>query len=76
GCMLDGKLYPFGEIERTENCLRCSCSRTEMHCCSLYHTPVRYDKNACRVFFNKKRCDYDVVQISDPSKECSSYSRV
>ncbi|KFO86884.1 Beta-microseminoprotein, partial [Buceros rhinoceros silvestris] len=75
GCMLHGKLYPFGEIERTKNCLRCSCSRTEMHCCSLYHTPVQYDKNTCKVIFNKERCDYDVVPI-DPSKECSFYSRV
>ncbi|KAF1408400.1 Beta-microseminoprotein, partial [Spheniscus humboldti] len=76
GCILDGKLYPFGEIARTDNCFRCSCSREAMRCCSLFHTPTRYDKENCKVIFNKKSCDYDVVQKSDPSKECIVYSRV
>ncbi|XP_010171067.2 beta-microseminoprotein [Antrostomus carolinensis] len=76
GCILDGKLYPFGEIARTENCLRCSCSQNEMRCCSLFHTPVAYDKENCKVVFNKESCDYDVVQKSDPSKQCHVYSRV
>ncbi|XP_021255475.1 beta-microseminoprotein-like isoform X2 [Numida meleagris] len=75
GCMLDGVLYPFGEIPRTEECLTCSCSQHEMHCCSLYHTPVDYDKETCKVIFNKKKCDYDVLP-KDPSKPCSRYSRV
>uniref|UniRef100_A0A8V0ZGF2 Beta-microseminoprotein n=1 Tax=Gallus gallus TaxID=9031 RepID=A0A8V0ZGF2_CHICK len=75
GCMLDGVLYPFGEIPRTENCFRCSCSKNEMHCCSLYHTPVNYDKETCKVIFNKKNCDYEVVQ-KHPSKPCSGYARV
>ncbi|XP_050755292.1 beta-microseminoprotein-like isoform X1 [Gymnogyps californianus] len=76
GCILDGKLYPFGEIARTENCFRCSCSRDAMRCCSLFQTPITYDKENCKVVFNKKSCDYDVVQKSDPSKECFVYSRV
>ncbi|KFQ42120.1 Beta-microseminoprotein, partial [Nestor notabilis] len=76
GCVLDGKLYPYGEIARTENCLRCSCSREEISCCSLFHTPIGYDKESCRVIFNKKICDYEVVQKSDPTKECTIYSRV
>ncbi|KFW00397.1 Beta-microseminoprotein, partial [Fulmarus glacialis] len=76
GCILDGKLYPFGEIARTENCFRCSCSQDAMRCCSLFHTPTGYDKENCKVIFNKKSCDYDVVQKSDPSKECFVYSRV
>ncbi|KAK2518747.1 hypothetical protein Q9966_014200 [Columba livia] len=76
GCTLDGKLYPFGEIARTENCFRCSCSKDGMRCCSLFHTPVNYDKENCKTVFNKNSCDYDVVQISDPSKLCPIYSRV
>ncbi|XP_009813098.2 beta-microseminoprotein [Gavia stellata] len=76
GCILDGKLYPFGEIARTDNCFRCSCSQQAMLCCSLFHTPIGYDKENCKVVFNKKSCDYDVVQKSDPSKECLVYSRV
>ncbi|XP_068875651.1 beta-microseminoprotein-like [Aphelocoma coerulescens] len=76
GCMLNGKLYLFGPIERTEDCYRCSCSQTEMKCCSLFSTPVAYDKKKCKVVFNKERCDYDVVQKDDPSKECFVYSRV
>ncbi|NWW63639.1 MSMB protein, partial [Ifrita kowaldi] len=76
GCMLNGKLYPFGFIERTEDCYRCSCSQTAMGCCSLFGTPVAYDNKKCKVVFNKKRCDYDVVQKDDPSKECFVYSRV
>ncbi|KFP51023.1 Beta-microseminoprotein, partial [Cathartes aura] len=40
------------------------------------HTPISYDKENCKVVFNKKSCDYDVVQKSDPSKECFVYSRV
>ncbi|KAM6330145.1 beta-microseminoprotein-like [Podargus strigoides] len=76
GCMLDGKLYPFGEIARTENCFRCSCSPEAMRCCSLFHTPTGYDRENCRVVFNKESCDYDVVRKDDPSKECPVYSRV
>ncbi|XP_005242657.2 beta-microseminoprotein-like [Falco rusticolus] len=76
GCILEGKLYHFGEIARTENCFRCSCNRESMHCCSLFHTPIGYDKENCKVVFNKQSCDYDVVQKSDPSKECFVYSRV
>ncbi|NXH92459.1 MSMB protein, partial [Edolisoma coerulescens] len=76
GCMRKGKLYPFGLIERTEDCYRCTCSQTKMECCSLFGTPVAYDKKKCKVIFNRKRCDYDVVQKDDPSKECFAYSRV
>ncbi|KFV58775.1 Beta-microseminoprotein, partial [Tyto alba] len=76
GCVLDGKVYPFGETERTANCFRCSCSRDAIRCCSLFHTPTGYDKENCKVIFNKQSCDYDVVQKSDPSKECVVYSRV
>ncbi|XP_009998635.1 PREDICTED: beta-microseminoprotein-like [Chaetura pelagica] len=76
GCTLEGKLYPFGEIARTENCFRCNCSPHAMRCCSLFHTPIDYDKVNCKVIFNKKICDYEVVQKSDPSKECAVYSRV
>ncbi|XP_061315260.1 beta-microseminoprotein-like isoform X1 [Pezoporus flaviventris] len=76
GCVLDGKLYPYGEITRTENCFRCHCSKTHIQCCSLFHTPLSYDRESCRVIFNKKTCDYEVVQKSDPTKECNSYSRV
>ncbi|NWU89980.1 MSMB protein, partial [Upupa epops] len=75
GCVLKGKLYPFGEIERTEDCFRCSCSKQEINCCSLFQKPLRYDKENCEVVFNKQSCNYDVVQKSDPSKECFVYSR-
>ncbi|NXU97834.1 MSMB protein, partial [Cettia cetti] len=76
GCMLNGKLYPFGHIERTEDCLQCYCSKGVMDCCSLFQPPVGYDKENCKVVFNKKRCNYDVVQKDDPSKECIFYSLV
>ncbi|NXL69289.1 MSMB protein, partial [Leptocoma aspasia] len=76
GCMLNGKFYPYGPIERIENCYSCSCSEGGMSCCSLYNTPVDYDKEKCKLIFNKKSCDYDVVQKDDPSKHCLVYSRV
>ncbi|KFW05211.1 Beta-microseminoprotein, partial [Eurypyga helias] len=78
GCILDGKLYPFGETPRTEGYLRCSCSPDVMHCCSLdnFYTPVNYDKKNCKVIFNNKSCDYDMVWKDDPSKECFVYSCV
>ncbi|NXK89293.1 MSMB protein, partial [Formicarius rufipectus] len=76
GCMLNGKLYPFGHIERTEECYRCSCTRTALSCCSIFSTPVTYDKENCKVIFNKENCDYDVVQKNDPSKMCTPVSRV
>ncbi|XP_027488365.1 beta-microseminoprotein-like [Corapipo altera] len=76
GCMLNGKLYPLGHIERTEDCYRCDCSRTEMRCCSIFLTPIQYDKENCKVTLNKKSCTYDVVQKNDPSKECSPVARV
>uniref|UniRef100_A0A8C3M9B0 Uncharacterized protein n=1 Tax=Geospiza parvula TaxID=87175 RepID=A0A8C3M9B0_GEOPR len=59
GCLMNGKLYPFGHIERTENCYQCNCDKYSMEC----------------FVFNKKRCDYDVLD-RDPSQPCSSYSRV
>ncbi|NXD29180.1 MSMB protein, partial [Spelaeornis formosus] len=76
GCMVNGKLYPFGRIERTEDCYTCSCSVGEVNCCSLFHTPVDYDKKNCKVVLNKKSCNYDVVRKNDPSKRCPVYSRV
>ncbi|XP_014730813.1 PREDICTED: beta-microseminoprotein-like [Sturnus vulgaris] len=76
GCMVNGKLYPFGHIERTEDCYTCSCSESSLQCCSLFHTPVAYDNKKCKVVFNKERCDYDVVQKDDPSKMCIVYARV
>ncbi|NXK58629.1 MSMB protein, partial [Sylvietta virens] len=75
GCVMNGKLYPFGHIERTEGCHRCNCWEGGMECCSLSFTPVSYDKN-CKVIFNKKRCDYDVVHKDDPSKRCLFVARV
>ncbi|NWX37969.1 MSMB protein, partial [Notiomystis cincta] len=68
GCMLNGKLYPFGHIERTEDCYTCTCSESRMECCSLFHTPVSYDKKKCKVVFNKRLCDYDVVHNKDPQR--------
>ncbi|NWW73207.1 MSMB protein, partial [Climacteris rufus] len=76
GCILNGKLYPFGHIDRTDDCFRCSCSQRMMSCCSLFHTPISYDKEKCKVVFNENTCNYDVVQKDDPSKECFVYSRV
>ncbi|NXH09502.1 MSMB protein, partial [Bucco capensis] len=76
GCILDGKLYPFGVTPRTENCFTCSCSQHGIDCCSLFHTPIGYDKENCRVIFNKESCNYNVVQKSDPSKECFVSSHV
>ncbi|XP_037997307.1 beta-microseminoprotein-like isoform X4 [Motacilla alba alba] len=76
GCMMNGKLYPFGKIERTEDCYKCSCTKNEMECCSNFHSRASYDKEKCKVVIDKKRCDYDVVMKDDPSKRCVSYSRV
>ncbi|NXE32033.1 MSMB protein, partial [Ptilorrhoa leucosticta] len=76
GCMQNGKWYPFGHIERTEDCYRCSCREGGMKCCSLFSRPVSYDKKKCKIIVNKKRCDYDVVEKNDPSKECSPQARV
>ncbi|NXO34288.1 MSMB protein, partial [Locustella ochotensis] len=76
GCIVNGKLYPFGLIERTEDCHRCSCNESGMECCSLFRTPVAYDKKKCKAVFNRKSCDYDVVEKEDPSKECIVYARV
>ncbi|NXI19364.1 MSMB protein, partial [Irena cyanogastra] len=76
GCTMNGKLYPFGRIERTEDCYTCSCSEGGMDCCSLFHTPVGYNKEKCKVVLNKTSCNYDVVQKDDPSKKCFVYSRV
>ncbi|NXO20483.1 MSMB protein, partial [Cisticola juncidis] len=76
GCLVNGNLYPFGHIERTKDCYRCNCSQMGVSCCSLFHTPIGYDKENCKVIFNKELCDYDVVQKDDPSQECIVYSRV
>uniref|UniRef100_A0A8C3Y444 MSMB protein n=1 Tax=Catharus ustulatus TaxID=91951 RepID=A0A8C3Y444_CATUS len=76
GCMMNGKLYPFGDIERTEFCYRCHCNRTWIRCCSLFLRPVRYDERECKAIFNKTSCGYDVVQKDDPSKVCSAFGHV
>uniref|UniRef100_A0A8C3UGK3 Beta-microseminoprotein n=2 Tax=Catharus ustulatus TaxID=91951 RepID=A0A8C3UGK3_CATUS len=76
GCMMNGKLYPFGRIERTEDCYKCLCHKYAMHCCSLFHTPFAFDEKECKAIFNKKRCNYDVVQKDDPSKVCSAFGYV
>ncbi|NWS92849.1 MSMB protein, partial [Toxostoma redivivum] len=76
GCMMNGKLYPLGHIDRTEDCYRCYCDKDSMECCSVFFTPVAYDEEKCKVIFNRKRCDYDVVQKDDPSKICSAFVRV
>ncbi|NXJ19724.1 MSMB protein, partial [Dicrurus megarhynchus] len=76
GCKLNGKFYPFGFIERTEDCYTCHCWETAMGCCSLFTNPVDYDGKKCKVIMNKKRCDYDVVEKNDPSKHCSFQIRV
>ncbi|NXM30759.1 MSMB protein, partial [Oxyruncus cristatus] len=70
GCMLNGKLYPLGHIERTEDCYRCSCSQTEMSCCSIFSIPVAYDQENCKFALNRKSCKYDLVQNNNHSKEC------
>ncbi|NWT88005.1 MSMB protein, partial [Lanius ludovicianus] len=70
GCMLNGKLYPFGHIERTEDCYRCSCSQTEMSCCSLFGFIRSYDRKKCVILFNKKTCKFDVMEKNDRSKHC------
>ncbi|NXM84402.1 MSMB protein, partial [Oenanthe oenanthe] len=71
GCMMNGKIYPFGHIERTESCYKCDCDKYSMHCCTVMLHPPHYDEEKCKVIFDRKRCDYDVVQKDDPSKECS-----
>ncbi|XP_068545191.1 beta-microseminoprotein-like [Anas acuta] len=76
GCVLDGKVYPFGHISRTDDCFRCTCTQSQISCCSLFHTPVGYDKEKCKIVFNKRSCNYDVVEKNDPSKECFVHSRV
>nr|XP_041573020.1 beta-microseminoprotein-like [Taeniopygia guttata] len=76
GCLRDGKVYPFGHIERTEDCYTCNCHERGMECCSLSFRIIFYDKNECKLLFRKERCNYDVVQKDDPSKPCrSGYSR-
>ncbi|KAM7048188.1 beta-microseminoprotein-like [Acridotheres tristis] len=76
GCMMNGKLYPFGHIERTEDCYKCDCDKDGMGCCSLYFTPREFDREKCKVVFNRKRCDYDVVQKDGASMMCSHIIRV
>ncbi|NXD36413.1 MSMB protein, partial [Copsychus sechellarum] len=76
GCMMNGKLYPLGHIERTENCKTCDCKEDVMRCCSIVINLPDYDKGKCKVLFNRKHCHYDVVQKDDPSKMCPLAVRV
>ncbi|XP_063019685.1 beta-microseminoprotein-like isoform X3 [Melospiza melodia melodia] len=44
GCMWNGKLYPYGFIERTEDCYKCSCDERSMECCDIcFDTPEKHD---------------------------------
>ncbi|XP_016154913.1 PREDICTED: beta-microseminoprotein-like isoform X2 [Ficedula albicollis] len=76
GCMMNGKLYPLGHIERTEFCYKCDCEKDGMRCCSLFFTPSHYDGENCKIIFNRKRCDYDVLQKDGTSKVCSFIASV
>ncbi|XP_056350303.1 beta-microseminoprotein-like [Oenanthe melanoleuca] len=76
GCMINGKIYPFGRIERTEFCFTCDCDKYSIHCCSVVTHPPHYYGGECKIIFNRKRCDYDVVPKGDPSKACTVISRV
>ncbi|NXD36409.1 MSMB protein, partial [Copsychus sechellarum] len=73
GCMKNGKLYPLGRIERTENCETCDCKEDGMRCCFVMINLPHYDAEKCKVILHKKHCNYDVVQKDDPSKECSFF---
>ncbi|XP_058666833.1 beta-microseminoprotein-like [Ammospiza caudacuta] len=70
GCMWNGKLYPFGHIDRTEDCYRCDCYESSMECCTISATSFDYDSKKCKVVFKRKFCRYDVVQRDDPSQPC------
>ncbi|XP_059333266.1 beta-microseminoprotein-like [Ammospiza nelsoni] len=70
GCMWNGKLYPFGHIDRTEDCYKCSCDERSMECCDISATSFDYDRKKCKVVFKRKFCRYDVVQRDDPSQPC------
>ncbi|XP_077039684.1 beta-microseminoprotein [Agelaius phoeniceus] len=76
GCIMNGKLYPFGHIERTEDCYKCDCRQGGMQCCSIYLTPVSYDRKNCKFVFDKKRCRYDILQRDNSSQPCSAASLV
>ncbi|XP_005048392.1 PREDICTED: beta-microseminoprotein-like [Ficedula albicollis] len=71
GCMRNGKIYPLGYIERTEDCHDCHCDKDRMTCCYNGQRPHFYDKEKCKVIFNRKTCRSVVVQKDDPTKICA-----
>ncbi|XP_078499230.1 beta-microseminoprotein-like [Lissotriton helveticus] len=76
GCFIEGKLRPFGSTTRTKNCMSCSCSSSGSKCCSLYVTPVKYDRKNCRTFLDYKACETRVVRKDDPTVECEVQAAV
>ncbi|KAJ1142970.1 hypothetical protein NDU88_009282 [Pleurodeles waltl] len=77
GCLIDGKLRPFGSTTRTKQCMSCTCSSSSgIECCSLYVTPVKYDKENCKTFLDYKSCVTRVVRNDDPNVECPVFAAV
>ncbi|XP_019411279.1 PREDICTED: beta-microseminoprotein-like [Crocodylus porosus] len=76
GCIQNGELYEFGTAWRSEDCHSCNCSHRGIRCCSTVHSPVNYDRNMCRMVFNKDTCSVKVVEKTDPSKECEVHGWV
>ncbi|XP_063019684.1 beta-microseminoprotein-like isoform X2 [Melospiza melodia melodia] len=55
GCMWNGKLYPYGFIERTEDCYKCSCDERSMECCDIWSSlSGSSHHNLCKVEIMKK----------------------
>uniref|UniRef100_A0A8C3D2X9 Beta-microseminoprotein n=1 Tax=Cairina moschata TaxID=8855 RepID=A0A8C3D2X9_CAIMO len=71
-----GELHEFGSQWKTVDCFECSCSREGIDCCTIYSTPVGYDKEKCVSIFNKETCTYEVVEKNDHSKTCPVHEMV
>ncbi|NXJ79843.1 MSMB protein, partial [Trogon melanurus] len=66
----EGELHEIGSSWRTNDCLRCSCLKDGIDCCTDYATPSDYDREKCISIFNKVTCTYKVVEKDDHSKVC------
>nr|XP_020649239.1 small serum protein 5-like [Pogona vitticeps] len=69
GCtdLYDGTKHPFGDVWNSSRCMRCSCGRTEMQCCTR-GVEVR---EGCRSILDMETCSYKFYKIDDPTTPCN-----
>ncbi|XP_071986001.1 beta-microseminoprotein-like isoform X2 [Engystomops pustulosus] len=71
GCNYGGEFHKFGSSWKTNTCKKCDCYPDgAMGCCDIGGYPGNYDKEKCKIIYDKDHCPITVVRKDDPRKTC------